>query len=111
MEYRIAMIGAGSFFTDGITEGLVQSPHFAGTTFVLVDINRQALALSVARQKKIVKAHGAEIKIESTTNRRKALEGCHHVVTSCEKARVPYWIQDIEIPARYGVDHPMGENG
>jgi alpha-galactosidase len=76
-----------------------------------VDIDKQALTVSKARQEAIVAAHGAKITIKTCVNRRKAFEGCHYVVTSCEKNRVPYWIQDLEIPARYGVDHPMGENG
>lgn len=112
MPYRIAMIGAGSFFTDSIAEGLCEANElFAGSTFVLMDVNRPALERSVARQKKRVKERGADLKIESTTRRPKALEGCDYVVTSCEKSRAPYWIKDIEIPMKYGVHHPMGENG
>ena len=112
MPYRIAMLGAGSFFTDSITEGLCRAKHlFNGSTFVLMDVDPQRLKLSEARNRDLLKKLGGGVTIESTTNRRKALDGCDYVITSCEKSRVPYWIKDLEIPARYGVNQFMGENG
>lgn len=51
MNYRVAMIGAGSFFTDAITEGMIRAPEtFAGTRWVLVDVDEQRLQLSLERQ-------------------------------------------------------------
>ena len=112
MPYTIAMIGAGSFFTDTITEGLCRSPEiFSGSTFRLMDTDPQAVRLSRDCNRKIVKESGADITITSTTNLRKALEGCDYVVTSFEKKRVPYWLKDIEIPQKFGVEQFMGENG
>ena len=112
MGHRIAMIGAGSFFTDSITEGLCQAPDlFEGSSFILMDVDRQRLDLSVERNRRIVKEAGADIKIASTTDRRKALPGCDYVVTSFDKDRVPTWIKDLEIPKRHGVEQFMGENG
>lgn len=112
MPYRFVMIGAGSFFTDAITEGLCRARAlFDGSRFVLVDASPERLALSLARNQKIVAESGADIQFESTTDRRRALDGCDYVITACEKERVRYWIQDLEIPRRYGVEQYMGENG
>lgn len=112
MAYRIAMLGAGSFFTDGITEGLCRAPEvFAGSTFVLVDVSKERLELSAVRNRKIVQRMDGKITIKTARDRRRALEGCDYVVTSCEKNRVAYWAKDIEIPARYGVEQFTGENG
>ena len=112
MPYRIAMLGAGSYFTDSITEGLCQARAiFDGSTFVLMDTDSGRLRQSVKRNREIVKRLGAQIHLSGTRDRRAALEGCDYVVTSMEKNRVAYWIKDIEIPARHGVDQFMGENG
>jgi len=112
MSYRIAMIGAGSFFTDAITEGLCRAKEiFADSTFVLVDTDRKRLDSSEVRNRDIVKRLGGNLRITSTLNRRKALEDCDYVITSCEKNRVAYWAKDIEIPMRFGVHQFMGENG
>jgi len=49
MSYHVAMIGAGSFFTDSITEGLCRAKEiFADSTFVLVDSDRKRLNSSEA---------------------------------------------------------------
>ena len=111
MSYKIAMLGAGSFFADAVAEGLCESEIFEGSTFVLMDIDAKRLRLSEARNKQIVKKLGGKITISATRDRRRALDGCDYVVTSCEKSHIPYWIKDIEIPARYGVRQFMGENG
>ena len=112
MPYRIAMLGAGSFFTDSITEGLCRAKHlFDGTTFVLMDVDQQRLKLSEARNRDLLKKLGGNFTVKSTTDRRKALDGCDYVITSCEKSRVRYWIKDLEIPERYGVRQFTGETG
>ncbi|MEX2607921.1 MAG: hypothetical protein WD708_11295 [Kiritimatiellia bacterium] len=112
MSYKIVMIGAGSFFTDAITGELCRSQKaFAGSTFTLVDIDPQALDLSKERNRAIVEKAGADIRIEATTERRKALEGCDYVVCAFDRARVPTWISDNEIPKSFGVEQFMGENG
>ena len=77
MPYRIAMIGAGSGFTDGITEGFCRAKDlFAGTTFMLFDVDRKRLRASEIRNKAIVKKMGGDIKIVATLDRRKAIAGC-----------------------------------
>lgn len=112
MAIKMAMIGAGSFFTDAITEGMCRAPEvFDGAEWVLMDVNRQALDLSLARNRKLIDEAGANLRIRATTQRRRALEGCDYVITSFDRARVPTWIKDLEIPARYGVEQFMGENG
>ena len=106
------MIGAGSFFTDAISEGLCDDAAlFEGSEFVLVDTNPQLLELSLIRNRKYIEKRGVNIFLRAETDRKKALEGAKYVVMSCEKERVPYWIQDLEIPAKFGVEQFQGENG
>ncbi len=111
MSYRIAMLGAGSFFTDAITHGLCREPIFKGSTFVLVDTDPRRLKLSLARNRKHVEKAGYDLHLEATTDRREALPGCDYVVTSCEKRRAEYWARDIEIPRQFGIHCLLGENG
>ena len=94
-----------------MTKGLCESDIFAGTHFELVDLDEKLLNLSLERNRKIVADAGKSIKITASTNRKKALENCDYVVTSCEKQRAPYWMKDIEIPMSHGVDQYLGENG
>jgi len=111
MSYKIAMIGAGSGFTGGITQGLCRAEVFAGSRLVLMDTDPRRLDASLARQQRLVDRHHGRIELTATTNLAEALEGCDHVVTACEKKRVAYWRKDLEIPARYGVVQLKGENG
>ena len=112
MAYRIAVLGAGSFFTDSVVEGLLQARDvFEGSTVVLMDLDSARLRLSEGRSRKLVADMGGGVAITASPDRREALAGCDYVVTACEKKRVPYWIQDIEIPMRHGVHQIMGENG
>ncbi len=112
MPYRIAMIGAGSFFTDGIVEGLCrQRGIFDGSTFVLVDVDEERLRLSLHRQREIVRNASAKLTLEATTDRRRALPGCDYVVTSFDRDRARTWMRDIEIPKQFGVHCWLGENG
>ena len=56
MAYRIAMLGAGSGFTNAIADGLCRAKEiFGGSTLVLMDINEDALNKSLERQRAAVK--------------------------------------------------------
>jgi len=112
MKYKIAMIGAGSpGFSYLIAESLVESEIFMNSVFYLMDINEKRLKVSEEKIKNLVREKKSPIKIKSTLNRKKALEGADFVITSCEQNRVPFWIKDIEIPEKYGVYQLLGENG
>ena len=111
MAKRIAMLGAGSGFTEEITKGLCACELLHDSTFVLMDVDDQRLAGALERNQKIVEESGAPLQLSSTTDQRAALAGSDYVVTSCEAKRIPYWIQDIEIPKLHGVHQFKGENG
>jgi alpha-galactosidase len=54
---------------------------------------------------------GAGLQIESTTDRRPALDGAGFVVNSTAIDRNRLWKLDFEIPKKYGIRHTLGENG
>lgn len=112
MKYKFAMIGAGSpGFSYIIAESLVESEIFNDSIFYLMDIDKKRLSASEEKIKKLIKEKKSPLKIKSTLDRKKALEGADFVITSCEQNRVPFWIKDIEIPEKYGVFQLKGENG
>lgn len=111
MTKRIAMLGAGSGFTDEITKGLCACDLLRDSAFVLMDIDEGRLAQALDGNRKIAEDAGAPLELIGTTDQREALDGCDYVVTSCEAKRVSYWIRDIEIPKPHGVHQFKGENG
>ena len=112
MSIRVTMIGAGSpGFSRAVGEELMKSKVLQDITFVMMDIDPQRADASAEVMRKLVEEEGSSMKVEVSYNQREALTGANYVVTSCEKNRVPYWIQDIEIPEKHGCYQLTGENG
>ncbi|MAE64509.1 MAG: hypothetical protein CMJ18_09595 [Phycisphaeraceae bacterium] len=111
MSIRVTMIGAGSGFTVAIANTLVKSAMMRDCAFVLMDIDREALDQADARIRRLNEETGGALKITATDDCRAAVAGADFVVASCAPQRMPYWLKDIEIAARHGVDLMQGENG
>ena len=75
MAKRIAMLGAGSGFTEEITKGLCACELLHDSTFVLMDVDDQRLAGALERNQKIVGESAAPLQLTSTTDQRAALAG------------------------------------
>ncbi|HJO28712.1 MAG TPA: alpha-glucosidase/alpha-galactosidase, partial [Candidatus Poseidoniia archaeon] len=58
MTKRIAMLGAGSGFTDEITKGLCACELLHDSTFVLMDVDDHRLADALERNQKLVEDSG-----------------------------------------------------
>ncbi|MEW6358997.1 MAG: alpha-glucosidase/alpha-galactosidase [Planctomycetota bacterium] len=79
---KIALIGAGSLgFGKRLIVDILSFPELADSTFSLMDINKKTLAVTKATADRIVKQMKAPARIESTTNRRKALDGADYVIS------------------------------
>jgi len=110
MGYRITVIGGGSsIFTPQLVALLIRSAPLAGSTLCLMDINPQRLELMDALSRHIIRSAGADLEIESTTDRLQALTAADFVITTVAVGGFDAWEQDIEIPARYGVYQPIGD--
>ena len=106
------MIGAGSVgFSTAISRELLRSDLLKDSTFVLVDIDKEKLDAAQKRITAVSEGAGGSLKVESTMERREALEGADFIVTSFAPQRAPFWIKDIEIAKAHGVEVYMGENG
>jgi alpha-galactosidase len=77
---KIVIIGAGSHvFSRHLITDVLSYPELRDSTITLVDIAAEPLALITAFADKLVKQQGFPTRIESTSDRRKALEGADYV--------------------------------
>jgi len=107
---KIVIIGAGShvFSTNLITDFL-SYPEFQDSTLSLVDIDKEALELTTAFTRKLIRQHGLKTNLEATTDRKAALEGADYVVVSIRVGGLKANEFDLQIPAKYGVKQGVGD--
>ena len=104
---KIVFIGAGSHvFSKATISDILSYPELRESTITLMDIAQEPLDLITAFAKTLVKQHGFPTKIESTTNRREALNGADYVFTTIAVGRRKGADHTVEIPLKYGVDGP-----
>jgi len=110
---KVVIIGAGSaVFGLGTLATLVRSSRLQGGTLTLVDLNREGLDLIDALARRLVREWDAGRTIESSTHRKEVLPGADFVIVSIETGpREGLWRRDWEIPLKFGVRQPYGENG
>jgi alpha-galactosidase len=111
---KIVLIGAGSrSFGGGMVRDILVCQEFRGlaVTLVLVDVDPEALARMVRFAEKLKSMTGADVTIDSTTDRRAALPGADYVIISVCRERQALWEQDFRVPLANGFRHCLGENG
>ena len=94
-----------------MTRGLCDDPAFAGSEFVLVDIDPRRLREAEAAARRTIAERGAALAVRATVDRRRAFDGCDCVISSCEQSRYVFWLKDLAIPERFGVRQVTAENG
>jgi alpha-galactosidase len=109
---KIAMIGAGSaVFSFQTFHDIVSSPELEDCEVCLMDINEERLKFAYKVVERLVEGSKRKIRVEMTTNRKKALEGADFVIVSIERDRKKTWTLDWEIPVKYGIRQVIGECG
>jgi alpha-galactosidase len=109
---KIAFIGAGStVFTRNLVGDILHQPALRDdTTFALMDIDAERLRASEFVTRELVRAHGAAAAIESTLDRRAALDGADYVVTSFQVGGLhPSTMVDFDVPKRFGLRQTIGD--
>jgi len=106
---KIVLIGAGSHvFSKKLITDILSYPELRSSTITLMDIDKEPLALITAFAKKLVEQNGLNTRIESTTDRREALEDANYVVVTIRVGGSRRKI-DVGIPAKYGVQQIVGD--
>ncbi|MCP4362585.1 MAG: hypothetical protein GY796_31655 [Chloroflexi bacterium] len=110
---KIAIIGAGSAsFGPTTLATIVRDPRLRGSELALVDLNEQSLTTVTRVAEHMNDAWGANMTIRAATDRREILAGMNFVIVSIEvPPRETLWRLDWEIPIKYGLRQPYGENG
>jgi alpha-galactosidase len=80
---KIVLIGAGSYvFGRDFIADIMLFPRLSGSTLTLMDIDKERLDLAAAYANKMVEQNKLNLKVESTTDRRAAVDGADYVITS-----------------------------
>jgi alpha-galactosidase len=85
-------------------------PSLADATFALMDIDPKRLEESEVVAKKLISSMGTPAKVETTTDRRRALAGADFVVTAFQIGGYrPSTVIDFEIPKQYGLRQTIAD--
>lgn len=113
MNPKVVIIGAGSAsFGLGTLATLMRSSRMRGGTVALVDLNPEGLELVDTLARRLNREWDSGVTVVSTTRREEVLPGADFVIVAIEVGpREGLWRRDWEIPLRFGVRQPYGENG
>jgi len=103
---KIAFIGAGStVFTRNLVRDVLSMPELAAdATFALMDIDAERLRTSERAARRL----GAT-RVETTLDRRAALDGADYVVTSFQVGGLPATRIDFDVPKRFGLRQTIAD--
>ena len=108
---KITFIGAGStVFAKNLLGDILSFPELANSTISLFDIDAERLATSEVVARKVGEAVGANPTIETTTDRRAALDGADYAINMIQVAGYkPGTVVDFEIPKKYGLRQTIAD--
>lgn len=110
---KIIIIGAGSAsFGPTTLATIIRNEALRGSQLALVDLNVKSLEVAKEVALRMNDQWKAEMEVTASANRSDVLPEATHVIVSIEVGpRETLWQQDWEIPLRYGLRQPYGENG
>jgi len=107
---KVVMIGAGSHvFSRNLITDILSHPELRDSTISLMDIDRERLGLIKSYADRLVEQQGFSTAIESTTDRRAALDGADYVIVSIRVGGFEARKHDLGIPVKYGVVQAVGD--
>jgi alpha-galactosidase len=108
---KIAFIGAGStVFAKNLMGDILGFPELADSTIALMDINEDRLKTSEIVAHKVNEAVGARATIQTTKDRRAALDGADYAICMIQVAGYkPGTVIDFEIPKKYGLRQTIAD--
>ena len=108
---KITFIGAGStVFARNLMGDILQYPALQDVTLSLHDIDEERLGTSGIVARKVAAALGVTASIETTTDRRAALDGADYAISMFQIAGYkPGTLIDFEVPKRFGLRQTIGD--
>jgi alpha-galactosidase len=108
---KIVFIGAGStVFAKNLMGDILSFPELAGSTITLFDIDPERLRTSAIVAHKVAAELEAQPTIETTTDRRTALDGADYAICMIQVGGYkPATVIDFEIPKKYGLRQTIAD--
>ncbi|WP_122088686.1 alpha-glucosidase/alpha-galactosidase [Halalkalicoccus subterraneus] len=107
---RISFIGAGSMvFARKLIGDILSFPELADSTIRLMDIDEGRLAKTTEVAEAMVENGDVDATIESTTDRRQALDDADYVLNMINVGGTEPFENEIRIPEKYGVKQAIGD--
>lgn len=108
---RIAFIGAGStIFLKNIVGDCLHFEALKDATFALMDIDATRLEESALVARRMIAAMGTGARVETTQDRRAALDGADFVVTAFQVGGYrPSTVIDFDLPKSYGLRQTIAD--
>src|SRR5678815_2845170 len=107
---KVAMIGAGSVvFSRNLTGDILGLPEFRDARICYMDIDRDRLEVAGNLCRKMAHAVSASPTIETTLDRRKALDGADFVINMVQIGGFDSTLVDFEIPRKYGLNFTIAD--
>ena len=102
---KIVLIGAGSrVFSSRLITDVLACPELRDSTITLMDIAEEPLDLAAAFAKKLAAQNNLNTRIESTMDRRAALDGANYVFAAIMIGGGRLGVTDREITLKHGLD-------
>jgi alpha-galactosidase len=110
MPARITIVGGGStHWTPTLLVDFANTPSLEDADVRLTDIDEASLPRMLAVAKHIATSRGIGLSVSATTDLARALEGADFVITAFSVGGLASMAHDIEVPAQYGLRHPVGD--
>jgi alpha-galactosidase len=108
---KITLSGAGStVFARNLMGDILSFPELAGCTLALHDIDEERLRTSEIVAHKLAGTLDVQPTIESTTDRRAALDGADYAISMFQVGGYePSTVIDFEIPKKYGLRQTIAD--
>jgi alpha-galactosidase len=111
LPVKVTLVGAGStVFAKTLIGDLLSFPALRNTTIALMDVDPERLRVSDVVARRLADSFGAKASIESTTDRRAALDGADYVLTMFQVGGYrPATVTDFEVPKRFGLRQTIAD--
>jgi alpha-galactosidase len=108
---KVTFIGAGStVFAKQLMTDLLSFPELGDVVIALMDIDEERLATSELVAKRLIPSSGTRVRVESTLDRRAALDGADYVFTLMQVGGYrPATVTDFDVPKEFGLRQTIGD--
>ncbi|HEV2529710.1 MAG TPA: alpha-glucosidase/alpha-galactosidase [Thermomicrobiales bacterium] len=107
---KITIIGAGGYvFPLRLTGDILSFPALRDSTITLMDVDLERLEGTADAARQLVEHHGLPATIESTTDRREALQDADYVILTFLIGGTDTYATEMEISRKYGIDQAVGD--